>query len=430
MTTIAAAIFSVAVSGVAKAEVVRLSARAGGRVELAVPAGLRRRALKLIVDGRRIPIAGRRPMFSIRGLTSSSHQPWHRLKLYDSTATATARFAVGSRTGANAPTLLLTSAPSAHDDSHRAKFAYSSDAAVSCTLDGRSHRCSRRAANLTVSAGRHVFRLRALNAGGAAVLSWDWTVKGVHRAQAPKKTPTSAPGRSSTGSATGSSGSSSTSSPADGEAGWKLLMSDDFDGTTINTNNWSVYGPDWPGNGGNGVRDGSAVSVGGGVLTITAQMVNGTLVSGAVSSQLNLTYGRVEFRVRTDADPSEATSGVVLMWPQSNIWPEDGELDVYETGTNPTRSWFSSFVHYGADNEQYWFGHDADATQWHEMAMDWTPDSITFYRDGILEGTVTNPAAIPTTPHHLCIQLDAFSPTMAGVVRMQVEDVRMYAPSS
>ncbi|HVW17237.1 MAG TPA: glycoside hydrolase family 16 protein, partial [Solirubrobacteraceae bacterium] len=217
--------------------------------------------------------------------------------------------------------------------------------------------------------------------------------------------------------------------PATLPAGWRLLFSDDFSGSSLNTSTWGAYGPNWPGNGGNGLRDGSAVSVGGGVLTITARMVGNTLVSGAVASRLNFTYGRISFRARTDPDPSQATSGVVLLWPQLDAsWPAAGEDDIYETGNNPTRSWFSSFVHYGADNRQYWFGHDADATQWHQMVMDWTPSAIRFYRDGVLEGTVTDPAAIASTPHHLCIQLDAQAQRMGASVRMQVDDVAVYGP--
>jgi beta-glucanase (GH16 family) len=204
-------------------------------------------------------------------------------------------------------------------------------------------------------------------------------------------------------------------------------MSDTFDGSSLDTSNWLPYGPKWPGNGGNGIRDQSALSVGGGVLTITAQMVGRTLVSGAVASRVSTTYGRVEFRVRADPDPSGATSAVVLMWPTSGNWPVEGETDIFETGTEPERDWFSSFVHYGADNKQLWFGHDADATQWHDMAMEWTPTSIRFFRDGMLEGEVTSPAAISHALQHLCVQLDAFSPTMTGTVRMQVDDVRMYA---
>jgi beta-glucanase (GH16 family) len=208
---------------------------------------------------------------------------------------------------------------------------------------------------------------------------------------------------------------------------WRLVLADDFHGTRLNTARWQPYGPRWPGNGGNGLRDGSALSVRDGVLTITAQMVRGTLVSGAAASRRSITYGRVMFRARTDADPSGATSGVVLLWPSSGNWPIDGETDIYETGTEPDRGSFSSYLHYGADNQQQWIGHEADATRWHRMAMEWTPTRVRFFRDGRFAGAVRDPEAISHARQHLCLQLDAFSPSMTGTVRMQVDDVRIYA---
>jgi hypothetical protein len=416
---------SVSAAGdVAKAGVVQLRARGGGRVEVVLPAGLRGRPIRLTVDGRRLPITARLT-FSIRGLPSSWPRRWNWLELQGRKVTATAHFVVGSRSGADPPTLVLTSAPARTKSPSPATFRYSSSAGtVSCSLDGAPYGCSSRAAHVTANPGRHVFRVRARSGHGSAAVAWVWTVADAHPNH-PSTTTSSNPA----GSTSSGSGSAPPATTGTAPAGWQLLMSDDFSGTTLDTTKWFVYGPHWPGNGGNGIRDGSAVSVGGGVLTITAQMVDGTLVSGAVGSRLNLTYGLIEFRVRTDPDPSQATSGVVLMWPQSNNWPIDGEDDIYETGTNPTRSYFSSFVHYGSTNQQYWIGQAADATQWHTMAMEWLPDSISFYRDGTLEGTITNPAAITHAAHHLCIQLDAFNPTMTGVVRMQVADVRIYAPS-
>jgi hypothetical protein len=292
--------------------------------------------------------------------------------------------------------LVLPRAPARRGAGTIAAFRYSaSGGAISCAIDAAPVGCSRRSLRTTVTPGQHVFEVRARGRRGSSVLSWRWA------AAAP------APGANGAPAAFG-----------------PVLMADGFD---RETRRWTAYGPRWPGNGGNGIRDQSALSVRGGVLTITARMVNGTLVSGAVASKLNITYGRVEFRVRTDPDPSGATSGVVLMWPQSNRWPIDGETDIYETGTDTDRRPFSSFVHFGADNQQVWIGHDADGTRWQAMAMEWTPSAIRFYRDGALVGEVTDPQAIPHVPQHLAIQLDAFSPTMTGTVHMQVDDVRILA---
>jgi beta-glucanase (GH16 family) len=209
--------------------------------------------------------------------------------------------------------------------------------------------------------------------------------------------------------------------------GWQLVASDDFNGSAVDTTKWSVYGPRIAGHAGNGVRASSAVTVADGLLTITAKMIDGTLVSGGMSGRLNQQYGRFEFRVRTDPDPSLATSGVVLTWPQSGNWPTDGENDIYETTLEGDRIPFKSFIHYDATNKQYWFRHEGiDGTQWHTMAMEWEPSAIRIYRDGALVWTVTDTAAIPDVAHHMAIQLDAFKQTMTGTVRLQVDWVRIY----
>ena len=219
----------------------------------------------------------------------------------------------------------------------------------------------------------------------------------------------------------------STSSDAVTATNWQLVESDDFNGTAVDTSKWSIYGPWIPGHAGNGIRDGRAISVANGLLTITAEMINGTLVSGGMSNRLNQAYGKFEFRARTDADPSKATSGVILTWPQSGRWPIDGENDIYETGIDPDRNPVASYVHYGATNQQYWFHHaGVDGTAWHTFAMEWTPSTIKIYRDGALAWTVSDAAAIPDVAHHLSIQLDAFKASMSGKVQLQVDWVKIY----
>jgi hypothetical protein len=219
-------------------------------------------------------------------------------------------------------------------------------------------------------------------------------------------------------------GSSTQPSPS---SKWRLVMSDNFDGSTLDLTKWKVYGPNWSGHNGNGLRDGRAVSIQNGTLTVTAQMLSGILVSGGVRSRIDQTYGRFEFRARADADPSQAMSAVVLTWPQSENFPIDGENDIWETLTDADRYPFSSFIHYSSLNRQYWFTHNADAKQWHDMAMEWEPNAIRIYRDGALVWTVSDSSAIPDVAHHLCIQLDAFKTWVSGAPRMQVDDVRIYS---
>jgi beta-glucanase (GH16 family) len=207
----------------------------------------------------------------------------------------------------------------------------------------------------------------------------------------------------------------------------QLLFEDDFNGTTVDTAHWRLY--DSSGNAGHGLRRPSAISLdGAGHLVITARTVDGQLVSGGMANRLDLRYGWFEFRVRTDPDPTGTLSGVVLTWPESGRWPQDGENDIYETGPKAgVRDPFHSYVHYGADNRQYQFSHLADGSQWHTVAMDWRADAIRFYLDGAPAGVVTDKAAIPDVPHHLDIQLDAWANrTLPAPVRMYVDYVRIY----
>ena len=206
---------------------------------------------------------------------------------------------------------------------------------------------------------------------------------------------------------------------------WKLVFQDDFSGSSVNTTNWTFY--DGRGHVGNGLRKPEAFSVSEGLLVITAQMVNGDLVSGGMAHKVNYKYGKFEFRVRTEQDPSQATSGVILTWPQSEKWPVDGENDMYETGTGTSRNPFNTFIHYGTTGStQYHFLQNADATQWHTIAMEWEEKELRMYRDSNLVWTLTDINAIPDVPHHLCIQLDAFKKSMTGTVKMYVDWVKIY----
>ncbi len=205
---------------------------------------------------------------------------------------------------------------------------------------------------------------------------------------------------------------------------WEKVFEDDFSGTGLNTTAWSAF--NGPGHVGNGLRRPAQVKVENGNLVITAEMIDGVLNSGGIAHRAGYTYGRFEFRVRTDRDPSGATSGVVLTWPQAGGWPVNGENDIYETGSDPDRTPFYSFIHFGETNQQLFAQHFVDGSQWHDMAMEWDADAIKFYRDGELVYTTTDREAVPDVAHRAGIQLDGMKQTMTGVVRMEVDHLRIY----
>ncbi len=53
----------------------------------------------------------------------------------------------------------------------------------------------------------------------------------------------------------------------------------------------------------------------------------------------------------------------------------------------------------------------ADFTQWHTIAVEWMPDHVAFYLDGVRQAfsvtSAMNPGMVPDlTPMHLTLQLD------------------------
>ena len=209
------------------------------------------------------------------------------------------------------------------------------------------------------------------------------------------------------------------------DAKWKLVFEENFDGDAVNTDVWSIY--DGPGHAGHGLRSPEAFTVEDGNLVITAEMKDSLVVSGGMAHKENYLYNtRWEFRVKCDEDPYEAMSGVVLTWPQTDNWPDEGELDIFETLCQHPRRPLHSFFHYGPDNSQEHTTYDVDASQWQNMALEWFEDVIYVYLNGEKVWTVTDREVIPDWPHHICLQLDAFKHDMQGTVKMYVDYVRIY----
>lgn len=225
-----------------------------------------------------------------------------------------------------------------------------------------------------------------------------------------------------------------------GEQCYSLVFRDDFDGNSVDQNVWSLYNSE--GNAGFGLRRPEAIALRDGYLTITAQNnADGILVSGGMSHNQKQTYGKYRVKVRTDADPGEATSGVVITWPaEVHTMYGGGENNIYETVTEGDRSPFYSFVHKPVQDEsrpgteQVWMPWHADGTQWQIMTMTWTPTEITITREGPGETdweqqsvAETAEDLIPDVDHRITIQLDAWEHSNDHTVTMQVDWVEMYS---
>ena len=148
--------------------------------------------------------------------------------------------------------------------------------------------------------------------------------------------------------------------------------------------------------------------------------------SGSVGGQL---YGRYAIRARFDSLPGYHVA--FLLWPDSNNWPADGEIDFpddpFDTST------LDAFVHYGTSNSSLFdhFGTAGNLSQWHTYQIDWTSAALSFYLDGNLLGTET--AHIPRTPMHWVFQTDTWSgesaPRSTTVGHVQIDWAVAYVPA-
>ncbi|MDX6683810.1 MAG: hypothetical protein QOG94_3849 [Solirubrobacteraceae bacterium] len=321
----------------------------------------------------------------------------------------------------------IVAGPSGRTTSSDAVFRVKSRSTkVFCRRDAQRYKACRTRVKYTgMSAGRHTFVARARSRGRTVFARRSWTIL---------KRPGGASGRPSPNTATppiilapGTVAPVAGAPVAPGAR--KLVLSDEFNGASLDPVKWRIYNS--VGHDGFGLRRPTAFALDGqGNLVVTAKMENGVIVSGGMANRAEFTYGRVEFRVRTEPDPTGTMSGVVLTWPQdqNKRTPEFTENDMYETGTRVNnRSAFDSFIHFGAANWQKWVTHDVDPSQWHVIAMEWYPNLLEIYIDNALAWSVSDPAIIADNLHHLSIQLDARAThTLTQPVHMWLDYIRVY----
>jgi hypothetical protein len=135
-------------------------------------------------------------------------------------------------------------------------------------------------------------------------------------------------------------------------------------------------------------------------------------------------YGRWDVRARAGVGAGHGFA--ILLWPNSNHWPQDGEIDIAEfPGT--TRMLLQTTVHYGADNRHLQDFTPGNFAAWHTYSVIWRRTSITFLVDGRPVHRVVDPAAIPTHPMHLALQAGADSSIASPAsATLDVAWVKMY----
>lgn len=217
-------------------------------------------------------------------------------------------------------------------------------------------------------------------------------------------------------------------------AGWVagLVDKDDFLGTSIDSSRWDSYGPG-PGHAGRGERNPSQNKIiadpgatGGRCLQIFGT-TNGK--TGGMAMSTSLEYGRWGVRMRGNSNDARYHL-LALTWPDTEDWPEDGEIDAVEG--NCGAGGMSVFLHFGNGTQngaQTQAHYNIDSNQWHWYEWEWDLVGVRVWCDGILRFTDNNHShSNYGTAHSLRLQLDWFPGNVntTGTGEVRYDMVRVY----
>ena len=244
---------------------------------------------------------------------------------------------------------------------------------------------------------------------------------------------------------------------------WELYWNDEFDGNTLNLDNWSYE----VGKTNFYTENEENVTVQNGKLVITARHANPKdnkglkFSTGAVNSahKFSFQYGRLEFRARLPYGegvfPALWTMGDYYLTTSDELgWPRCGEIDVMEfigggseseKYTDPANKISTCNLHWGVNrdvheqigttNAKVMDGIWAD--DYHIFAIEWDENSIKFFRDDrlIIERSINDPSMMDSfhQPHWIIINVPLcdFEPDIANDTTplpqsMYVDYVRVY----
>ena len=267
------------------------------------------------------------------------------------------------------------------------------------------------------------------------------TTNGATVTPLPTPAPTPAPTATPVPAPTATPAPGSTTLPTGDLPGWRMIFNDDFNTAVAKggwsassySTRWGTYPSTWRDSSGNGTYSPDIISVANGIWDAHIQTVNGVHKVAAIVPKVagngedDQLYGR--YAVRFRADSMRGYKGAWLLWPQTNTWPRDGEIDFPEGDFDGRISAYMHKQGATSGSDQDAFSTSATWTTWHTAVTEWTPTSVKFYLDGVLIGTSTS--RIPNTPMHWVIQnettLSGFEPDDAVQGHVQVDWVAAWA---
>jgi len=209
---------------------------------------------------------------------------------------------------------------------------------------------------------------------------------------------------------------------------WNLAFADEFDGTTLNASKWHTC--HWWASTTCSIETNKElelytrnnVSVADGALKLQARRENAVAWNGSTYNYTSgmvstggkvdeiapgfvFTYGYVEARVKVPK--GQGLWPALWLLPANHGWPP--EIDVMEiVGNEPNVTHMT--YHYprpdgtAANVGTSWAGPDFSA-DWHTFAVDWSPEALVWYVDGVERSRYTVAANITSEPSYVLLNL-------------------------
>jgi hypothetical protein len=214
--------------------------------------------------------------------------------------------------------------------------------------------------------------------------------------------------------------------------GWKQVFEEDFSAGDVPLGDFpgSRYDARWSAGYTDGTPDTSGQKSGGksgyypskvlsvhdGVLDWYLHSENGVFMGAAPQPKFpnasadppranSLLYGRYSVRFKADSLPGFKMAW--LLWPDSGVWPRDGEIGFPEGDLADAMYGAAHFR--GPDPQAFdRFFSDKFFTSWHVATTEWSPGRVEFFIDGQSIGAGTT--YVPSTPLHLILQTESCQP--------------------
>jgi len=205
--------------------------------------------------------------------------------------------------------------------------------------------------------------------------------------------------------------------PAYSSRHWKLVYKDSFHKQLNTSSAWMVYNVGGSSNTGTEWFSNKQVTVSGGQLHIKGYvdrsvMPDGRIVTGGLGLWYRpMTYGKYEMMVRMQACTDVKYAW--MLWPYSNRWPQDGEIDFAEDEGGNRKLTTASLSYAGSSGQRLTAPQDyatpaGGMSAWHVVGVEWTPTSVRYTMDGAHWGA-TKTTHIPRKPMVLVLQTEGMA---------------------